>query len=108
MAAQVECDTTKMLSKMFDYGKPDLSAKTRRVRKQQIRAVSPEVIPSDFRSIRTRQRFHAKQATVVCIETLDAVLAANSAYYEAFEMCDMDAMSDVWEHSDRATCTHPG
>jgi ketosteroid isomerase-like protein len=44
----------------------------------------------------------------VGIETLDAVLAANSAYYEAFEMRDMDAMSDLWEHSDRVTCTHPG
>ena len=38
----------------------------------------------------------------------DDVLAANQAFYAAFEAIDMDAMSDVWEHSDRATCVHPG
>lgn len=38
----------------------------------------------------------------------EEVLAANRAFYSAFEAVDMDAMSDVWEHSDRATCVHPG
>lgn len=38
----------------------------------------------------------------------DDVLAANRAFYEAFEARDLDAMSDLWEHSDRVTCTHPG
>jgi ketosteroid isomerase-like protein len=38
----------------------------------------------------------------------DAVRATNRAFYEAFEARDLDAMSQVWEHSDRATCTHPG
>lgn len=42
------------------------------------------------------------------IETVDAILAANSRYYEAFEARDMDAMSELWEHSDRVSCTHPG
>jgi ketosteroid isomerase-like protein len=37
-----------------------------------------------------------------------AVQAANRAFYDAFEARDMDAMSDVWEHSDRVVCTHPG
>lgn len=37
-----------------------------------------------------------------------AVLASNRRYYEAFEAKDMDAMSDLWERSDRAICTHPG
>lgn len=37
-----------------------------------------------------------------------AVAEANQAFYEAFEARDLDAMSAVWEHSDRATCTHPG
>ena len=37
-----------------------------------------------------------------------AVLAANDAFYEAFEARDLDAMSDLWEHSDRVSCTHPG
>jgi ketosteroid isomerase-like protein len=38
----------------------------------------------------------------------DAVLAANRAFYDAFEAGDLDAMSDQWEHSDRVVCTHPG
>lgn len=37
-----------------------------------------------------------------------AVRAANSAYYAAFEALDLDAMSAVWEHSDRVSVTHPG
>lgn len=36
------------------------------------------------------------------------VAAANRAFYDAFEARDLDAMSDVWEHSDRVVCTHPG
>ena len=38
----------------------------------------------------------------------DAVAAANRAFYAAFEACDLDAMSKLWEHSDRIVCTHPG
>jgi ketosteroid isomerase-like protein len=37
-----------------------------------------------------------------------AVLAANQAFYDAFEARDLDAMSDLWEHSDRSVCIHPG
>jgi ketosteroid isomerase-like protein len=37
-----------------------------------------------------------------------AVAAANGAFYAAFEACDLDAMSKLWEHSDRIVCTHPG
>ena len=37
-----------------------------------------------------------------------AVAIANRAFYDAFERRDLDAMSDVWEHSDRVVCTHPG
>ncbi|WP_436795352.1 nuclear transport factor 2 family protein [Actinospongicola halichondriae] len=33
---------------------------------------------------------------------------ANAAFYDAFERRDLDAMSDVWEHSDRVACVHPG
>jgi ketosteroid isomerase-like protein len=36
------------------------------------------------------------------------VRAANRAFYEAFESRNLDAMSDLWEHSERAVCTHPG
>lgn len=34
--------------------------------------------------------------------------AANEGFYQAFEAADLDAMSDLWEHSDRVTCVHPG
>jgi ketosteroid isomerase-like protein len=37
-----------------------------------------------------------------------AVSAANQAFYQAFEAADLDAMSDLWEHSDRVSCVHPG
>ena len=40
--------------------------------------------------------------------TSDGVRDANQAFYDAFEKRDLDAMSDVWERSDRAICTHPG
>lgn len=36
------------------------------------------------------------------------VRLANRAFYEAFEARDLDAMSAVWERSERALCTHPG
>lgn len=42
------------------------------------------------------------------MHALDDVRAAHQAFYDAFEARDLDAMSDVWEHSDRVTCTHPG
>jgi ketosteroid isomerase-like protein len=29
-------------------------------------------------------------------------------YYAAFEARDLDAMSDLWVHSDDVACTHPG
>jgi ketosteroid isomerase-like protein len=41
-------------------------------------------------------------------DDIDAVRAANAEFYAAFEARDLDRMSDVWEHSDRVTCTHPG
>lgn len=37
-----------------------------------------------------------------------AVWAVVRRYYEAFEQRDLDAMSELWEHSDRVVCTHPG
>ena len=39
---------------------------------------------------------------------IDALLDANQTFYDAFEARDLDAMSDLWEHSDRTVCTHPG
>ena len=40
--------------------------------------------------------------------TREAILRANNAFYEAFELRDIDAMAAVWELSDRVACTHPG
>lgn len=42
------------------------------------------------------------------VDDEQAVLAVNRSYYEAFETRDLDAMSDLWERSERVTCTHPG
>jgi hypothetical protein len=39
---------------------------------------------------------------------IDEVLAANQAFYDAHETRSLSAMSDVWEHSQRAVCVHPG
>jgi ketosteroid isomerase-like protein len=33
---------------------------------------------------------------------------ANLAFYTAFEARDLEAMSRLWEHTDRVVCTHPG
>ena len=41
-------------------------------------------------------------------DAADAVLGQHRAFYEAFEARDLDAMSDLWEHADRVSCTHPG
>jgi ketosteroid isomerase-like protein len=38
----------------------------------------------------------------------EGVRAANSAFYAALETRDLDAMAEVWEHSDRIVVTHPG
>ena len=53
---------------------------------------------------RTTGRVHPVPETV----DVEAVRAANRAYYEAFEARDLDAMSDVWDHGDDVVCTHPG
>lgn len=42
------------------------------------------------------------------VDDLEALRAVNQRYYEAFEASDLDAMSEVWERSERALCTHPG
>lgn len=36
------------------------------------------------------------------------VLAANAAFYDAFERADLDGLGGTWERTDRAVCTHPG
>lgn len=39
---------------------------------------------------------------------IERVSAANQAFYAAHEARDVAAMTDVWEHSDRVVCVHPG
>lgn len=41
-------------------------------------------------------------------DATEELLAANRAFYTAFEGRDLDAMSDVWLHEDEVVCTHPG
>jgi ketosteroid isomerase-like protein len=38
----------------------------------------------------------------------DDVMAANSAFYAAFEAGSAGGMLALWEHSDDVSCTHPG
>ncbi|MGD9999385.1 MAG: nuclear transport factor 2 family protein [Ilumatobacteraceae bacterium] len=38
----------------------------------------------------------------------DDVLAANQAFYDAHEQRSIEQMREVWEHSERAVCVHPG
>ena len=38
----------------------------------------------------------------------DAVLAANDAFYRAFESLDVKEMETVWRTDDGAQCIHPG
>jgi ketosteroid isomerase-like protein len=38
----------------------------------------------------------------------DSLLAANEAFYAAFEQRDLDAMFELWSHDDHVACTHPG
>lgn len=40
--------------------------------------------------------------------TIDSLMAANQAFYGAFEALDLDAMAAIWEESDRIFCVHPG
>lgn len=37
-----------------------------------------------------------------------AVLAANDAFYRAFEKKDLEAMSALWSHGTDCLCVHPG
>jgi ketosteroid isomerase-like protein len=40
--------------------------------------------------------------------TVESLLQANARFYEAFEELDVAAMHELWEHSDRVYCCHPG
>jgi len=38
----------------------------------------------------------------------EAVREANQMFYDAFESKDASRLLDVWEHSERVQCAHPG
>jgi hypothetical protein len=38
----------------------------------------------------------------------EEVLAANQRFYDAHEQRDLEAMRQVWDHSDDVVCVHPG
>ena len=39
---------------------------------------------------------------------IEAVRAANLAFYAAFSSLEIEEMAKVWEQSERAICVHPG
>ena len=41
-------------------------------------------------------------------EDIDAVLAANEAFYRAFAERDLEAMAGLWSKADPVFCIHPG
>jgi ketosteroid isomerase-like protein len=52
---------------------------------------------------------HNEDVTMASHEDQEtAVLHANERFYEAFEQLDIEAMSAVWLHAERARCIHPG
>jgi ketosteroid isomerase-like protein len=64
---------------------------------------------SILRVDRSRRRGTCRRVEVhIDTSELVAVATANQAFYDAFEARDLDAMSELWEHSDRVMCTHPG
>ena len=72
-------------------------------------AVAPEVVDRQLHAVGGRQTQHPRRLPSQAVSAdLDSVAAANAAFYAAFEARDLDAMSLVWEHSDRIICTHPG
>lgn len=72
---------------------------------EERRAFATEVVDGDLGAV---AGYNTHLASVPAIAAIDDVLVANRAFYDAFEARDLDAMSDVWEHSDRVCCTHPG
>jgi len=41
-------------------------------------------------------------------DAVNVVQAANQRFYDAHESRDFEAMTAIWEQSDRVTCIHPG
>jgi ketosteroid isomerase-like protein len=77
------------------------------VPEEERRAGAAEVVGGDLTAV-VAANADLHRRYVRRIDDRVEVLAANQAFYDAFEARDLDRMSDVWEHSDRAVCTHPG
>ena len=77
------------------------------VAEEERRPLAFEVVGGNFAAV-LAPNADLHRGYVRRIDDRDEVLAANQAFYDAFEARDLDRMSDVWEHSDRAVCTHPG
>ena len=48
------------------------------------------------------------QSLAMSDEQETAVLAANQAFYDAFESLEISRMESVWSREDEVTCVHPG
>ncbi len=46
--------------------------------------------------------------TVAMSDASEAVITANARFYRALGNADLEAMSDLWLHSDESACVHPG
>jgi ketosteroid isomerase-like protein len=94
------------------------------VREQERRAVTAQIVDGEVDAVGGGDAEHAEILATVAPgrqpeaypltvpasapDDQAAVLAANEAFYAAFEQRDLDAMSNVWDHADRVVCTHPG
>jgi ketosteroid isomerase-like protein len=65
-------------------------------------------VPPSAELPRPRRLPAAWRSAISVTNDSDLVRHANQAFYGAFEERDLEAMSRLWEHSDRVVCTHPG
>ena len=77
---------------------------------EQGRAVAAEVVNGQAHAVGGGQAGHRRRLPSQAVTTDLEVRGSRptQAFYAAFEARDLDAMSIVWEHSDRIVCTHPG
>ena len=88
----------------------------RRARRRRRRASSPATATSSTASLRRALQVGPRGVDGACSTSsrppVDrrrrACAPPNSAFYAALEARDLDAMAEVWEHSDRIVVTHPG
>jgi ketosteroid isomerase-like protein len=42
------------------------------------------------------------------MEQTDSIIEANTRFYRAFELFDIEDMSEIWDKEQEVTCIHPG